>query len=380
MTESGEGDAWKVTANLLSPPEADRYDQRDYVNLRVKYQPGSPAHEDYYARRPELKEIDDLMREAGRKARVRHEPRARALGSAFFGMRGFLAGRADGEIAGGTPVDLGSPEEAAAHVKAVARYLGADLVGIAKLDPRWVYSRQGRPPDKYGRRIELGHRYAVVMAVERDYVLIRTAPAVACNITTGKGYAEEAYLSVLLADYLRRLGYEARGHPADDEQVIKIPVAVDAGLGELSRMGLLVTREFGARLALALATTDLELACDDPVNLGVDEFCRICMKCVHSCPGRAVPEGEKTIIRGIEKWAVDPEACRMVWQKNGEVSCAVCVAVCPWNKPRNRFHYLNAVLAGKSGLFRRLLLAADDVFYGRRFKKGRPYSWLAPRE
>ncbi|MEO1105874.1 MAG: hypothetical protein AAFW98_19445, partial [Pseudomonadota bacterium] len=37
------------------------------------------------------------------------------------------------------PADVGTPQEAAAAVKKVAKIYGADLVGITQYDPRWTY-------------------------------------------------------------------------------------------------------------------------------------------------------------------------------------------------------------------------------------------------
>ena len=45
---------------------------------------------------------------------------------------------------------------------------------------------------------------------------------------------------------------------------ISIPIAIDAGLGQLGRMGLIVTPKYGPRVRLAKVITDMPLVPNDP--------------------------------------------------------------------------------------------------------------------
>ena len=62
-------------------------------------------------------------------------------------------------------------------------------------------------------------------------------------------------------------------HTLMSEEVLQIPIAVKAGLGELGRNNSLITQKFGPRLRLSTVTTDLPLAVDPPVRIGVQEYC-----------------------------------------------------------------------------------------------------------
>ena len=53
---------------------------------------------------------------------------------------------------------------------------------------------------------------------------------------------------------------------------ITIPMAVDAGLGELGRNGLLLTEKYGPRVRLCKVFTDLPLEPDEPIDLGPSIF------------------------------------------------------------------------------------------------------------
>ncbi len=74
-----------------------------------------------------------------------------------------------------------------------------------------------------------------------------------------------------------------------DEEVIHIPIAVEAGLGELARNGNVITRKYGLRIRLGTVTTDLPLAIDSPVDIGVQAMCTDCNKCAINCPAQCIP-------------------------------------------------------------------------------------------
>ncbi|MDW7709924.1 MAG: hypothetical protein SCH98_05575 [Deferrisomatales bacterium] len=75
-------------------------------------------------------------------------------------------------------------------------------------------------------------------------------------------------------------------------------MAVDAGLGEISRMGYVITKEYGPRVRLGGVTTDLPLVPDRPVDIGVEDFCTICKKCARCCPSRSIPRDEPKMVNG----------------------------------------------------------------------------------
>ena len=80
----------------------------------------------------------------------------------------------------GPSLDL-SPEEATERVKGYARHVGADLVGVTELAPRWTYSHRGMAlplaGEEWGAEIDVPHRYAIVFAQEMSREMIGPAPA-----------------------------------------------------------------------------------------------------------------------------------------------------------------------------------------------------------
>jgi epoxyqueuosine reductase len=224
--------------------------------------------------------------------------------------------------------------EMSAQVKDTARAYGASLVGICELDRRWVYAS-----DVHGRAIEIPDRfrYAIVMAIAMDTDLIQASPAYPAGTATGVGYSRMAFGIACLAEFIRNLGYDAI--PMGNDTALSIPLAIDAGLGELGRNGLLVTPQYGPCVRLCKVFTDLPLAPDQPVGFGVAEVCRGCRRCAESCGVEAIsfdPQPSFQVVcpsnnRGIRRWAVNHDRCYSFWVENG-ASCSTCIATCPYTQ------------------------------------------------
>lgn len=277
-------------------------------------------------------------------------------------------------------IDVTDPSKMAPHIKEVARFLGADLVGVCELNQAHVYSHAGLRIDfakgTAGQEVNLPHKYAISIGVEMNYKRMRYAPGWIDNAEVGLGYLNAAKPAVALAAYIRELGYPARAHFLINEWVIHVPIAEAAGLGELGRHGILISREYGPRQRLSTVTTDLPLAVDSPVDIGAVKFCEICGKCAQNCPSQAIPHGKKVVVRGAEKWKLDDEACQRFWCSNPKRwnDCARCIAVCPWNRPDVLHHRVFTRITKHSHVLRKALLWADDVVRGKRPR--RVVKWL----
>jgi len=281
-------------------------------------------------------------------------------------------------------VEVNDTKRMAANVKEVAHFLGADLAGMCALNQAYVYSHAGLRIDfakgTAGQEIHLPHKFAISIGVEMNYRRMRYAPGWIDNAEVGLGYLNAARVAVALAAYIRELGYPARAHFFINEWVQHVPIAVDAGLGELGRIGILLTRKYGPRLRLSTVTTDIPLRVDSPVDIGAVKFCEICGKCAKNCPSQAIPHGGKVVVRSVEKWQLDDRACQRFWVSNPSRwnDCARCIAVCPWNRKDSLHHRVFARTAQYSHAIRKFLLWADDVVRG---KRPRPVvKWLDYQE
>ena len=345
--------------------ELERFDERDNVQARNTLEPGSPDYIEFYTRHPEWEAKDAVSRELSKK--TVGDPADLPL---FFQLIGGVAQRGmenqvDGPVAP-QKIEL-SPERAAEKIKGFARYLGADLVRTGPLNPAFVYTNIGKtwhdPARKYGAPIALEHKHAISIAIGLTPERIKTGPVLSMATEVMRVYNQLAQISTVLAGYIRSLGYPARAHIISNYQVLAIPIAIEAGIGELGRHGVMLTKELGSALKLTTVTTDLPLAHDKPRDIGADEFCRDCKICAERCPSGAITLGKKKIIRGVEKWAVHAEACFKVWNETG-TDCGICIASCPWTKPRTAFHRLAAELATRKKKAGWWMSRADKLFCG----------------
>lgn len=257
-------------------------------------------------------------------------------------------------------------EENTQRIKKAASIFGAGMVGICELDRRFLYSHQYNR--KTGANPELvlpaGLKYAVMLILPMNYELGRTFPSALSGTTTGAGYLQSMGCANQLAQFITNLGYEAIASMNDT--ALNIPLAIQAGLGEYGRHGLLITPKFGPNVRIAKVLTDLPLKVDDPVRFGVKEFCNICRRCSSSCPARAIPDGDPqsmapnlSSLQGITKWTVNAEKCFKFWVGMNS-DCAICIRVCPYNKDYTKwYHRLGVKLA--RGPFRRLMLWLDHL-------------------
>jgi epoxyqueuosine reductase len=263
------------------------------------------------------------------------------------------------------------PKELSLMVKKAARFFGASLVGIAPLNRDWLYTKNRR-----GELYDIPDtmEYIIVMAIEMDYDAIATSPTFTSSATTALGYSTMAFVEVELSAFIQRLGYNAM--TSGNNVVLSVPQAIDAGLGQYGRHGLLITKQFGPRVRIAKVLTDMPLLRDYPDEdfcKSVIRFCKISEKCATACPSQSIPFGKEqtwdgTSISnnpGIKKWYVNVESCYGFWIENGS-ECSNCIRSCPYNKKDGNFHRMILWLVQHAPWLNRLIIKMDDIVgYGK---------------
>ncbi len=300
-----------------------------------------------------------------------------------------------------TPEELGIPRytassaEMANTVKTAARFYGAGLVGIARMNEAYVNLQvphkepsgkdhaqkdaqqknqhpiaqqhegqhqgceQGKDQQKAAQPpldkdivfedidvpevtdtrfvIPRKMKWVVAIAIPMDVELLSRTPTALGDAASAIGYSHSAFVVSTLAEFIRGLGYQAI--PCVNDTAQSIPFALDAGIGELSRLNKLVTPEFGPAVRLCKVLTDMPMACDKPIDFGLVEFCKTCKKCAEACPSRALSFDSEPSFKtrgpwnnpGHKAWFEDSYKCYQYWQKSGS-ACAVCFASCPYTK------------------------------------------------
>lgn len=278
-------------------------------------------------------------------------------------------------VPSGLRIDTDDPRAMTRDIKKVAAFFGASLAGVCRLDRDWVYSKAYSRQDLVSVPNDLpeGLQFAIAIGIEMDYNAIRYSPSSPASAATGLGYSKMAFTAGLLAHHIRGLGYKAVA--CGNDTACSIPIAIDAGLGELARNGLLITPEFGPRVRLAKVFTDLPLIPDQPIDFGVWDFCKTCEKCADKCPSKSIAYGDPTEKpnsvsnrEGVLKWPINAETCLAFWAANG-TDCSNCIRSCPFNKPEGRLHDIVRWGICHTPRLNRLFLCGDDLFgYGKKRK------------
>jgi len=286
------------------------------------------------------------------------------------------------------------PAQVTALLKSLAHTLGAQDAGVCLLDRRWVYSHYYDAPareafpirfndengyEKYDKPglvedrslvIPAAMKYVLVIIHEMEEEGIATAPTLTHMATTWHSYSNIAFTTQAIAEFIRALGYHAI--PSANDTALNIPLAIDAGLGELGRNAKLIHPVFGPRCRISKVITDLPLSSDGPISFGVTAFCDACKKCAKKCPVDAIPRGERSYepagdfnSRGVLCWQMDHARCREFWVKAG-TNCGLCIQSCAYNKPKGPLHWLVKSTISTLPVLNSVIVQADDLFgYGK---------------
>ncbi|MDZ7633399.1 MAG: reductive dehalogenase domain-containing protein [Bacteroidales bacterium] len=351
-------------------------DEHDIVFSRMRLKPGTQDWDEYYSTHPEqsktdtdLRQLPGLLSEKGAHFHVLNFP---AADTNFLLIENLHP--ANKETSLDTSTDITS-EDLTQYIKGWTKHLGVHSVGIAQLQDYHLYTLRGRGINK-GKPVLRRHKYAVAFTVEMDHDNVMTAPLSPVILESSQQYLKSATIALQLSGFLNKLGYQSRAHIDGDYELICPLVARDAGLGEIGRMGLLMTPLLGPRVRIAVVTTNAPLLTDkyrpDP---NLIEFCRICKKCAHCCPGDAIPEGDMQEIDGAERWRIDSDKCYRFWCISG-TDCGRCMAVCPFSHRNNIFHNFVRFLIRHARLFGHFAFHADNLIYGHKPAIKQKANWM----
>ena len=344
-----------------------RVDERDIMFARGRLRPDSQEFDAYYRMRPENLSSDNHTRSLpgllSPDAEMA-EPISFAAADACFSVTEALRDSVDGDVAA-VRQDR-SPEDWTQTLTSLALTWGAKDVGVAELEPAHVYTHIGRGTGTWGSEVSLEHRWALAFTVEMDHRTMAQAPEAPVVAESARQYVESAKIAIQLASVIRDQGWPARAHTDGNYRVIAPLVARAAGLGEIGRMGLLMTPRLGPRVRIGVVTTDIPLApAAQNDDLSVLDFCAICKKCATNCPVGAIPYGDRIEMDHGRRWVIDDETCFRYWNAIG-TDCATCMKVCPYSHPDNLMHNLVRKAIRVSPGTRSLMLWMDDIVYGRK--------------
>ncbi len=277
----------------------NRIDERDTMFSRNELNKGNSNFEEYYRKNTEKLAIDDNFRSNPGLLNPRasnYSPFTFKAAEASFNAIDALKNKVDGNV---SPDKIeAKPPEITRFIKNWALKLGALDIGITFLKDYHKYTHRGRKGN-YGLPVDNGHRFAIAITVEMDFNQVRSGPLSPIVMESAQQYMSSGAIAVQLAEFIRRSGYRARAHIDGNYEVVCPLVARDAGLGEIGRMGLLMTPKQGPRVRIAVVTTDIPLLVDKPKNMSsVIEFCTYCKKCAANCPSSSISFDPREQING----------------------------------------------------------------------------------
>jgi reductive dehalogenase len=221
------------------------------------------------------------------------------------------------------------------HIKSVGYFLKADLMGTCKVPPSAYYSH-----DKQGNPIDVCYGNAIVIVMRKELRAIRasTGHDWMGDPISFQSYQHLGMVAETIANYIRRLGWDASAQYGPSfvnrYSVLLPPLLLAAGIGEVSRAGIILNPYLGLAFKAAVVLTDMPLVPDQPIDFGLQRFCQDCKICAQNCPSKAIPTGDKVMYNGYETWKLDTKRCASFnfTNKKGTM-CNSCVKSCPWSNP-----------------------------------------------
>lgn len=228
-------------------------------------------------------------------------------------------------------IEVEDPVSMAEQVKKKAVEFGCDMAGITHVeDDLLLYENEEPYP----------YRYAIVLGTAQNREIMERVPQPEAGLEVVSTYRRSSKYSNDLAAWIRSMGWPAEAF-AVGRDILMIPSAIEAGLGELGKHGSMISREHGSNFRLSMVLTDLPLAVDAPVDIGVQDVCASCQACTKQCPPGAISDNRQ-LVRGVEKWYVDHDKCAWYFAKTS--GCSICVEVCPWSTPGHGFKLSETIL------------------------------------
>lgn len=333
----GEEPAWKPVMGVDAMPEPLKtFFKNNPEKLKVhleameagrKQRAEWPKYEDRYAIAEAFSFANSMQLRAGFPANPRKPP-----------------AEWDFRMNRGKTCEFISPKHASELIKKIAHVFGATLVGIARLNPAYVYAENVRGGERGAFDVPEHWKYAIVTATPHEWDQMYANPTYG---TSYDAYARENIIAGKMEAFIQSIGYAARAHiPGASYDIAVTPIGIDAGLGELGRNGCMITPELGANARLSCVTTNLPMEVDRPIDIGVAKFCEKCKICADQCPSGAINTTDKPthVVRGVKRWQNDETKCYKTWNSvatSHARGCRVCLAVCPYTRKNNWIHTLS---------------------------------------
>ncbi|MCF7927338.1 MAG: 4Fe-4S dicluster domain-containing protein [Candidatus Izimaplasma sp.] len=314
-----------------------KYDERETLFSRIALQKNTKEYEEFYKKHPSLKYEDDQNRNRNFRENLR---KSVSFKEQFFPIIAHNKAFIKSIFLTARNYDVNNkrqkvPLNFSENIKEITKYFGATNVGITKLNAYSYYSHSGGLSnalniENYNRKIVPRYITAIVFTVKMDQNQINRAPNFEELLATEQGYLNVAVIASRLTMYLKSLGYKAEQNNSEYYLAPLVPLAYDAGLGEIGMLNHLVTKKHGDNVRLGAVFTTLKLDYDKPEEFGLKEFCKQCTLCLMNCPSHAITHKPR-IVNNRHFYKFDENKCFEMWQKTG-TDCGICIQSCPFTQ------------------------------------------------
>ena len=291
------------------------------------------------------------------------QPERYPLSAAQKDVIGHIALTPPGTLAASVAPIPQDPTTLTQHIKAVGYFLKADLVGTCQVPESAYYSH-----DKQGNAIEARYEHAIVFAMRKEPRTMRASTGTDWigDPVSFQAYQQVGLVAETMANYIRRLGWDASAQYGPSfvnrYSVLMPPLLLWAGMGEVSRAGIILNPYLGLGFKAGAILTDMPVVPDRPIDFGLQRFCQTCRICAESCPSRAISTGDKVMYNGYETWKLDTRRCASFnfTNKKGTM-CNRCVKSCPWTQPTTWAHNLVRGMVMRSRLAQQLAIRSAHL-------------------
>src|ERR1043166_4779135 len=235
-----------------------------------------------------------------------------------------------------------SNEFTASTVKARARELGFELVGITSADSpqHSAQFRQWLADGFHGEMTYLARNAEKRVAPAKVLAAAKSIIVVGLNYYPGDSHHIARYAAGtrdyhdLMGEKLKQLAEFVGGiWYVDTGPILERDLAQRAGIGFIGKHTNLISRRLGNWIFLGSVLTTLDLPADEPER----EYCGTCRRCIDACPTRAI----------VAPYRLDARRCisYLTIELKGSIpvefrpligdrvfGCDDCLEVCPWNR------------------------------------------------
>ncbi len=309
-----------------------RYNQRNTIFSRMRLKPSTPAYQAYYANHPSMKEPDDALRGMDILANLRVSPEEKAdiqhrLDACDKDVRTLYERFA--AIPKNNTKEPISKEDALKTLQEE----GAIAAGVVRLNETDYYAAYGGTGENlgredYGQKPDKQYTHAVVFAVPMALDGVLSAPKAPSLLATKTAYLRMAEAGYALAKTLKERGYETVFASEDFYPAPLVPLAYDAGIGEIGMANHIVHPVYGNRIRLGAVFTTHPFQEDAPEDYGIEDFCKRCALCLMNCPSQAIKH-KRRIVNGRPFFQFDEHACFKMFKRFG-TDCSICLNSCPF--------------------------------------------------